>query len=134
MDAKPDGTGRPLTAEEVFQPWELDGRSRCDCLPDRAWLLTPLARASVLAGGLSFLCFLPAAVGLPLGVVTASLARRDLDAMAAGDMDQRGYHATRKAWSDARAGAVLSLLGGLVGFLPFLLLCALFLVAFGLGP
>ena len=45
MEAKPDNAaGRPLTAEEVFQPWELDGRSRYDCLPDRAWLLTPLAR------------------------------------------------------------------------------------------
>ena len=95
MDAKPDGTRRPLTAEEIFQPWELDGRSRFDCLPDRAWLLTPLARVSVLAGGLSFLCLLPAAVGLPLGVIVAFLARRDLDDMAAGEMDQRGYHATQ---------------------------------------
>jgi hypothetical protein len=89
-----------------------------------------LARLSVLAGGLSFLCFLPTAVGLPLGIVTAFLAWRDRDDMAAGEMDQRGYHATRKAWSGARAGAVLSLLGDLVWSLP-LFLCA---GGFGLVP
>jgi len=68
-------------------------------------------------------------------VIVAFLARRDLDAMAAGDLDQRGYHATRKAWSDARAGAMLNLLGGLVwSVLLTAMLAALANLRFGLGP
>jgi hypothetical protein len=100
-----------LTAEEVFEPWELSGESRYDCEPHRARLLAFLAYGSLVAGSLSFVCFFTGLVGLPLGLVAWSMARRDLDRISAGDMDQNGYHPTEKARSNAQAGVFLNLLG-----------------------
>ena len=120
---------RPPFLEEVFQPWELAGEARRDCEPHRAGLLAALARISLLAGGLSFVCPPASLVGLPLGLVTRAMARRDLDLIFAGGMDHRGYRRTEKARSASHAGVILSLLGPLLWLLlwlvPFAILCLL---------
>ena len=137
MDARPNETGnKPPIIDEVFQPWELLGESRRDCVSHRGRLLGWLAWISVLVGGLSFLYPPIAAIllvdigwvkpgwlqlglvvlpmglfGFLLGWVIQRLARRDLDAMSAGEMDHRGYAETEKARGDSHAGAIVSLLG-----------------------
>jgi hypothetical protein len=112
MDATPRKAERKSpTLEELFQAWELAGESPRDCEPHRAGLLLLMARASLLAGGLSFVCLLPALAGIPLGLLTGAWARRDLDLICAGRMDQDGYRETERARSDGRAGAILGPLG-----------------------
>jgi hypothetical protein len=101
----------PAPAEEIFQPWQLAGESRRDCEPHRAQFLSALAYISLLLGGLSFLCLLPGFLGLVLGLMTGMMARRDLDLIVTGDMDQRGYAQTDRAWGNARAAMKLSFLG-----------------------
>jgi hypothetical protein len=112
MDGKPENEEpRMLTLEEVFEPWELVGKSRRDCLPHRARLLRLMAYVSCLAGGLSIVCLVPALLGLPLGLLARAMARRDLDLICGGDMDHRGYHETEKARADSHAGVLLNLWG-----------------------
>ena len=154
MDARPNETSnKPPTIDEVFQPWELIGESRRDCEPHRGRLLRWLARISLLVGVLSFLyppiaalllfdgmgleagwlqlslVLLPnGLMGFLLGSVIQMLARRDLDAMSAGNMDQRGYGDTEKARIESHAGAVVSLLGSLFWSIPLggIVLCFVF--------
>lgn len=106
-----ESSNKPPTIDEVFQPWELLGESRRDCEPHRGRLLRRLARISLLTGGLSFLCPPLALIGLPMGLLIRMLARRDLDAIFAGEMDHRGYAETEKARNDSHAGVVVSWLG-----------------------
>jgi hypothetical protein len=106
----------PAAAEEIFTPWELMGESRRDCQQDRAKSLAVLAFLSLLTGCLSFLCPLSGLLGLALGQITKVLARRDLDSISAGHMDQKGYGPTRKVLAHAYAAMSLSLLSFL--FLP----------------
>jgi hypothetical protein len=135
MDATPGKPERtsPLL-EELFQPWELAGESPRDCEPHRAGLLLLMARVSLLAGGLSFVCLVPALVGVPLGLVTGAWARRDLDRICTGRMDQDGYRQTERARSDARAGVILGLLGLLFWPTWLVLLFLGVLLSHSLGP
>ena len=112
--ADKERTDSPLTAEAIFQPWELVGESRRDCEPHRASLVAVLAYASLVCGGLSFVCPLFSMYGIALGVMTRVMARRDLDLIAAGDMDQCGYVPTGKAFATARAAVILSIIGPLL--------------------
>jgi hypothetical protein len=126
MEAKGDPAGnRWPTLAEVFHPWEWSGESRRDCKPHRARLLLLLARASLLAGALSFLCLPFGIIGLPLGLVTRAMARRDLDLISAGEMDHRGYKLTEKARSDSHASVILSLLPFSFWFLVILVVLTL---------
>jgi hypothetical protein len=112
MDTMPEEKEPRLsTLDEIFQPWELVGEARRDCASHRAGFLVPLARLSLLAGGLSLSCPPFGLVGLPLAVVTWRMARRDLDLIVAGDMDHRGYGPTEKARAESRTGLLLILFG-----------------------
>jgi len=114
MDGKSDAAGERLpTLEEAFQPWELTGESRHDCRLHRAGFLLGMTRISFLLGGLSFLCPPLGLLGLPLALVIRRMARRDLDAIFAGDMEQRGRAPTEKAWIDSQAAAFVNLLPAL---------------------
>jgi hypothetical protein len=107
--ATPNAKALPAL-EDIFQPWELVGRSRRDCDPHRGDMLRRMARFSLLAAGLSFFGLPFNLVGLPLGLITWSMACRDRDRICAGDMDQAGYHLTEKARSDSRAAVFLNIL------------------------
>lgn len=114
MDGKSDASGERLpTLEEVFQPWELAGESRSDCRPHRADFLRWMTRISFLLGGLSFVCPPLGLLGLPLALVVRRMARRDLDVIFTGDMDQSGRPGTEKAWIDSQAAAFVNLLPAL---------------------
>ena len=115
MDEQPHATAeQPPTIEEVFQPWELAGISRRDCASHRGRFLLWMGRISLLLGGLSLLCPPLGLPGLALGLLVRWTARRDLDAIFAGDMDHRGRQLTEKAWSDSWAAIFLNLLGSLL--------------------
>jgi hypothetical protein len=115
---------RASPLEDLFRPWELVGEARRDCQPHRAGLLLWLARISLLAGGLSFVCLPFGLIGLALALGTRRLARRDLESIFAGEMDQYGYAPTEKARADSNVAVVVSLLGSLF----WLVLLALFSV------
>ena len=104
---------RSLDAEAIFKPWEMIGESRRDSLPHRARALTVLARTALFASGLGFLCPLLSLTGIVLGLTTRILARRDLDLICAGEMDQDGYVLTGKAWAEARVALILGFLGSI---------------------
>jgi hypothetical protein len=121
--------------EEIFEPWELEGRSRRDCVSHRAGFLVPLAYLCLCLGGLSLvfpaialfallsciggdcsgliLLACPAVVllGFPLSFIARQMARRDLDLIFLGKMDHRGYALTEKARSNSHAAVKLYLLG-----------------------
>jgi hypothetical protein len=111
MDETTVKLGLCLSLEEVFQPWELDGVTRRDARRHRGRLLQNLARLSLFAGGLTFVCLVPCVYGLPLAIVTWIVSQRDLDRICAGSMDQEGYHPTQKARSDSHAAIWLNVLG-----------------------
>jgi hypothetical protein len=115
MDGLPENIRhRPATLSEVLEPWEAAGESRHDCLPHRSGLLHFLARLGLCAGGLSVPFFLPFLPGLALACLVRHLARRDLDLMSRGDMDQRGYQGTVRAFSEAKTALLLSIVGPLL--------------------
>jgi hypothetical protein len=109
--------------QDEVPPWERPGAVRRDCEPDRNWLLGPLGGFSLACGALSFLpcCFPVAVVGVPLGLTTWLLARRDLARMRAGEMDRRGAKKTGQAVWEGRFGLfsclALGLYWGLAGIL-----------------
>lgn len=111
-----------LPLQDIFRPWELSGEARYDCEPHRAKQLAIPAYISIVAGIASLICFYPALVGLPLGLVVWSMARQDLDRIAAGDMDHNGYHPTERVRSNARAGVILSIMGTVWCGLPMMFL------------
>jgi hypothetical protein len=92
---------------EEDRPWEQPGRVRRDCLPHRGPLLLFLGTASLCLGVASS-CIPPVAVfAIPLGLVISWLARRDLNKMAAGDMDPSGLDEVELAEQRADAGMLL---------------------------
>jgi hypothetical protein len=101
------------SAEEEGEerPWEQPGCFRLDCEPHRGHLLKVGGAVAIWCGLYAVIFLLPALVGLPLGVVTAVLAARDLEMMRAGRMDPAGWSPTRLALYDGAGGAALSLLG-----------------------
>jgi hypothetical protein len=99
-----------LTADQVFEPWEMEGRSRLDCLPHRASMLKGMAYCSIIAGGVSLVCFAPALLGLALASAAWFMARQDLTAICKGEMDHDGFHSTEQARADAVAGIFICLI------------------------
>jgi hypothetical protein len=95
--------------EREARPWEQPGQVRQDALPHRAGLLGTLATASWLCGVSSICLLFPALVGLPLGVVTWLLARRELQDIEAGLVDPRGRERTAEAKRWAIGGTLLCL-------------------------
>jgi hypothetical protein len=84
---------------------------RHDCEPHRGDFLWLLGTASLVCGVLSCFLLLPGLVGLPLGVATLAMARRDLGRMKAGRLDPTGRERTEWAQNNARVGVGLSLTG-----------------------
>jgi hypothetical protein len=101
------GITKTLRAEEIFEPWELEGKARRDCLSHRAQVLQPLAYLSLILGGLSFCLPLASLPGIILGFITSIVCSNDLVAICSGPMDHNGYHKTLKALGDARSGMIL---------------------------
>jgi hypothetical protein len=98
-------------------PWELPGGFRRDCEPHRADLLLWLSGVSLLCCLAALVpCFagLPALLGVPLGLTTWVLARRDLALMRKGLMDPGGEAGTRKALDDAQCAVILPLASALI--------------------
>jgi hypothetical protein len=107
--ADPDPLLGPELCEE--RPWGGPGNPRRDCLPHRGNWLMRLASVTMACGILSFLLFLPVLVGIPLGIATIDMARRDLKQMDAGSLDPQGRKFTSKALRRAGVGALLNILG-----------------------
>lgn len=89
------------------RPWEEAGQLRRDFEPHRGPNLQLLGLASLVCGALGCLC-IPALIGLPLGVVIALMAHRDVNQMKAGLMDAEGMKQTLKAQTYGALGALLS--------------------------
>jgi hypothetical protein len=106
-DRPPDlGLGDP-------RPWEGSAAVRREVAPHRGTLLRGLAHVS-FACGLAAVAFgVPAVVGLPLAVVTYTLANRDLDRMGYRRLDPRGRPETWAAGERAGLAITLNLLGSL---------------------
>ncbi len=135
MDVWGEETRRSIL-ETVFEPWELEGRSKRDCVSHRAGLLQFLTKASFIAGCISVFVFpllIPSLVAIVTGLSARMMAARDLVEMRAGEMDHRGYRATEKAWFDSRVGMILSLVGFILWLFPGALLLALYRFHFGPG-
>jgi hypothetical protein len=92
------------------RPWEQPGQWRRDGLPHRGRLLCGLAAAAAGCTVLGWCLVFPAPVGLGLGLLVWSLARRDLRLMASGQMDPAGRELTRGAGRDGLVAACLSLI------------------------
>src|SRR5258708_3969270 len=123
--------------EITFEPWELDGGSKRDCVSHRAGLLKLMTKFSVIAGCVSVLLFpllLPSLASIVTGLCSRAMAARDLSRMRAGEMDNRGYRETEKAWFESRVGMMLSLVGLVLWLIPGVF-CAIFvgLVRFARG-
>jgi hypothetical protein len=82
---------------DELEPWERPGAVRRDCEPHRGELLARLADLAIILAVLSVLFCAPIFVALPLAVTVVLLAARDLDRMAAVQLDRRGEHQTRDA-------------------------------------
>jgi hypothetical protein len=135
MDVKPEETRRSVL-EIVFEPWELEGGSKRDCISHRADLLKLLTKASFIAGCISVFAFpllIPSLVAIVTGLSARMMAARDLVEMRAGEMEHRGYRATEKAWFDSQVGMILSLVGFIFWLFPGALLLALYRFHFGPG-
>jgi hypothetical protein len=81
--------------------------------PHRAHLLRTLASVSLACGVAALLLGAPAVVGLPLAIVTYTLANRDLDRMGGRRLDPRGRPETWAACDHAGQAITLNLLGPL---------------------
>lgn len=89
--------------------WAHAGGVRRDSEPHRARLLLVLANVSCCSAVTGLFLFVPALVGLPVGIVASLMARRDLALMDAGRMDPRGAGASAKAWDRATVGTCFNL-------------------------
>jgi hypothetical protein len=107
-------------SEDLERPWEWLGLPRRDCEPHRGEVLYLLGNLSLICGLLSLCTLVPSLIGLPLGLVVAFLARRDLDEMSTGRMDPGGRDHTEMARIRSAYAIVLCLLSWPVA--PFLLL------------
>jgi hypothetical protein len=90
------------------RPWELPGAVRKDCEPHRGNLLGALGKLSLAVGVLAAALGAPLVVGLPLGLLTVTLAERDLGRIGAGAMDPRGREQTELARWRGKQGLALS--------------------------
>jgi hypothetical protein len=119
-----DDHSEGIQSEKPIPPWEQPGLDcephrgeqpdffRRDCEPHRGELLRLLGIASLIVGCMTFPCAsVPALVGIPLGLTTWFLARRDLAKMHQGRMDHAGERLTYEARSNALIGVALSVLG-----------------------
>jgi hypothetical protein len=86
---------------------------RRDVTPHRAHLLRTLANVGFSCGIAAVAFGVPAVVGLPLAVVTHTLANRDLDRMGCRRLDPRGRPETWAAGERAGLAITLNLLGPL---------------------
>ena len=80
---------------------------RRDVEPHRAGLLQWFATVSSIFGAASCALVVPLVVAIPLGIVTWSLAARDLARMRRGLMDRTGMARTRTARDTAALGVLL---------------------------
>jgi hypothetical protein len=97
---------------------------RRDCTPHRGnWLLL-MTSVALVCGGAAFLFAVPAILGIPLGVVTVDMARRDLGRMAEGSLDPRGREQTIKAEQRALNALDLNVYGFIVCLLLGCCLCS----------
>ena len=71
-------------------------------------LLGALGTLSLAVGVLAAVFVVPLVAGLPLGLLTVTLAERDLARMAAGAMDPRGREETELARWRGQQGVLLS--------------------------
>jgi hypothetical protein len=81
--------------------------------PHRAHLLRTLANVSFACGVAAVAFGVPVVIGLPLAVVTYTLANRDLDRMGCRRLDPRGRAETWAACERAGQAITLNLLGPL---------------------
>jgi hypothetical protein len=116
----------PDPDDDAARPWEQPGAVRRDAAPNRAELLAILGKASLGCGVLSVLLGAPALVGIPLGLITVILAKRDLLRMWEGTMDPRGRDQTELARRRGEYGAVMSGFGPLASVIVWWLLVAAF--------
>jgi hypothetical protein len=82
---------------------------RRDVDPHRAGLLSFFATVTAISGVLSCALVVPGFLAAPVGVVTWSLAQRDLNRMRDGQMDRTGLVKTRTARDTALVGVILAL-------------------------
>lgn len=92
MESKPD---------DELEPWERPGAVRRDCEPHRGELLARLADLAFILSVCSIFVCVPTFVALPLALTVVLLASRDLDRMAAVQLDRQGEHQTRAAMESA---------------------------------
>jgi hypothetical protein len=96
---------------------------RRDCPAHRGNWLEVLAAVAFACGACSFLLILPAALGIPLALITSHLARRDLGRMDDGSLDSRGYDQTFKALCLAESSVRLNAVGLVACSLISILAC-----------
>ena len=84
-----------------LEPWERPGAMRRDCEPHRGELLARLADLAFILSVCSVFVCMPTFVALPLALTVVLLASRDLDRMAAVQLDRQGEHQTRDAMERA---------------------------------
>jgi hypothetical protein len=109
----------PNGPEGEERPWEEPGAVRRDCAPHRGTFLAVLGAVSLACGFFSCCLVVPGLVGLPLGLATLVMGRRDLGLMEAGLMDPEGRKRTEEALTNAGVGIVLSLAGTFFGCLAW---------------
>src|SRR5271154_5773482 len=97
-------------SEKLERPWEQPGHARRDCEPHRGELLCTLTSLNLLFS--LFTCpFLPIAfLTLPLGILLARLARRDIARMRKNEMDPQGLVKTVHAVEAGLNAVLVSLL------------------------
>lgn len=103
-----------IQADKPIPPWERPDYFRLDCAPHRGRLLWWLGFVSLSLGLLALVpcCgWLPGLVGIPLGLCSRYMAKRDLARMGAGRMDLAGEGITATALSFSSNGLWFSILG-----------------------
>ncbi len=95
---------------------------RRDCLPHRGPLLELLGRFCLVGGLLGVFCLPPLGPAvLLLGLLVWATARRDLEAMRAGERNPAGAEQTEAARGNGLAGMISGLVA--LGVLAILLYC-----------
>jgi hypothetical protein len=108
---EPEPQPGPESSREPL-PWEVLGRVRRDCTPERgAWLLLLGGLAAAL-GWASVGLVAPGLVALPLGIVIWITSQSDLNEMRGGRRDPAGTART----AAARQWAILGVLATVIGW------------------
>src|SRR2546423_1520291 len=113
MNDAPENLDSP---EGEDRPREERGAVRRDCEPHRGAFLDLLGLVTLVCGLCSYCLVVPGLGGLPLGVATLLMARRDLGLMKAGLMDPAGRTRTEGAATFAWIGIIFNLQGTVFGF------------------